>query len=704
MKDGQKNKNQLVAESEESGFRVNKLVISTGVQTLAGELPGEYSENLINVLNSMEDGVYIVNQDYDIEFVNTSLQKEFGPPEGMKCYRYFHDNSESCSWCKNQEVFAGKSVRWVWYSDKTKKTYDLTDTPIYKPDGSISKLEIFRDITEQKKAQEALQESEEKFRSIFSESPIGIHLFDQNGKSLYMNKSCREIFGIENESDLKDFRVFDDPNFPDEFKQKILKESESIRYVGEIDFDIIREFDVIKTSKSGKITIDTQFTPLFSGNSDSPVGFLAHIQDITERIKADENLKWEANLNAALVELSQVLITPSRSIETISLMILDYARLLTGSEHGYVSPVDPDTGNLVSSTITYMMGKQCIVTGDDKRIEFPIGPDGKYPSLWGHVLNTRQSFYTNEPSDHPTSAGIPEGHIPVRNFLSTPAMYDDKLVGQIALANNEKGYSDRDLEAIEKLARMYALAFESNRADTELQQKNVELKRALKVKTEFLSMVSHELRTPLVPIIGYSELLADGLLGDIPAEAVDSVNIIKDRAQYLAKLIEDLLVLTRMEGGKIILDLKPINVAKRVREIIADYRLVQHAKPVSVDWSGEEFTVLADQTRVHQILRNLIENAIKFSNETVHITFQTRCEFSKGIITVYDNGIGIPAEHLPRVFDRFYQVEDVDIRKHGGTGLGLAITKELTELMGGTISVSSEVGKGSTFTIILPLA
>ena len=113
--------------------------------------------SLIGILESMKDGVYIVNQQYDIEYVNPSLMEKFGPYEGKKCYDYFHDGKEVCSWCKNQDVFAGKTVRWEWYSFKNQRTYDLIDSPLRNPDGSISKLEIFRDITDLKQTQKLLQ-------------------------------------------------------------------------------------------------------------------------------------------------------------------------------------------------------------------------------------------------------------------------------------------------------------------------------------------------------------------------------------------------------------------------------------------------------------------------------------------------------------------------------------------------------------------
>jgi len=240
-------------------------------------------------------------------------------------------------------------------------------------------------------------------------------------------------------------------------------------------------------------------------------------------------------------------------------------------------------------------------------------------------------------------------------------------------------------------------------AQEEIKAKNIELESALKIQKELLSMVSHELRTPLVPIVGYSDLLLSETFGTLPEESVEPVRVIRDRAQDLVKIVEDLFIITDLERDNLKLKLEHLSVAANIREMIVEFESYTHTKDVSIEWAGKDFTVCADRTRLHQIIGNLIDNAIKYSSDRVKIIIDSQVVGEMGIVTVKDNGIGISEHNQPHVFDRFYQAEEIDTREHGGSGLGLAITRELVELMGGTISVESEPGVGSTFSFSLPI-
>ncbi len=154
----------VVRDSQGRVVESRSMVVDITRRKQAEEALLREKDNLVRVFEAIQDGIYVVDQQYNIQYVNPVLVKDFGPYEGRKCYKYFHDQEKACSWCKNRDVFAGKTVRWEWYSLKSQRTYDLIDTPLKNADGSLSKLEIFRDITERKWAEDELQRLYEQAR------------------------------------------------------------------------------------------------------------------------------------------------------------------------------------------------------------------------------------------------------------------------------------------------------------------------------------------------------------------------------------------------------------------------------------------------------------------------------------------------------------------------------------------------------------
>lgn len=215
--------------------------------------------------------------------------------------------------------------------------------------------------------------------------------------------------------------------------------------------------------------------------------------NIIETTRAKESLAWESNVNEALSDLYAPLISSSSSIEDMTGIILDRARILTKSEHGYVSSIEPHTGHSICHTLSEMMGDLCKVSDENKTITFPRGEDGTYHGLWGHSLNTSESFYSNSSETHSSSKGLPDGHIPLKRFLSVPVMLGEKLVGQIALANKEEDYTDQDLEAVRRLAEFYALAIQRIRVEEALQQAHDLLERRVEERTRELEQSNKRL-------------------------------------------------------------------------------------------------------------------------------------------------------------------------------------------------------------------
>ena len=223
------------------------------------------------------------------------------------------------------------------------------------------------------------------------------------------------------------------------------------------------------------------------------------------------------------------------------------------------------------------------------------------------------------------------------------------------------------------------------------------------VRQEFLSNVSHELRTPLTSIIAFVETLESGAMED--SESCQRfLSIIRKNASRMHALIDDILELTAIEGGNVQLRTAPVELYELVQEVCASLAAKAAAHNVTLENTVKpEVVVHADVRRLEQMLTNLIDNAIKFSREhgTVRISHEPG---TRDRIMVQDNGDGIPAQHLERLFERFYRIDRARSRDMGGTGLGLAIVKHLALLHGGEVTVTSEVGKGSTFTIHLPKA
>ena len=245
----------------------------------------QYERNKLNgIFEAMEDGVYLVDQDYNIQYLNPVLLKEFGPVDGKKCYAYFHDRTEVCPWCLNQRVFAGETVRWEWTSLKNGKIYDLLDTPMRQSDGSIWKLEIFRDITEKKRAEEALYKSEEQLKLQISRMPFGYIVWDTGFRVVSWNPAAERIFGFT----------------PEEAKGKhpydLIVPKEAQPHV-DVIWRRLLEGDTAAHSINENLTKDGRTiicewtnTPLRYHNGDI-IGVLSMVQDITERRKAENALQ-----------------------------------------------------------------------------------------------------------------------------------------------------------------------------------------------------------------------------------------------------------------------------------------------------------------------------------------------------------------------------------------------------------------------------
>ena len=230
------------------------------------------------------------------------------------------------------------------------------------------------------------------------------------------------------------------------------------------------------------------------------------------------------------------------------------------------------------------------------------------------------------------------------------------------------------------------------------------LKQLERTREEFVANVSHELRTPLSLIKGYVETLLDGARNE-PAIAERFLKIIERNTQRLDLLIQDLLTISALESERIKLNLQPVELRLLIEKIFADLKPPAENKNVELVNQLPELTATADANRLEQVLANLVDNAIKYGRAQGHVTVGgKKLDDGKLEIFVQDDGPGIPAESLDRVFERFYRVDKARSRDQGGTGLGLSIVKHIVQAHGGEVWVKSELGKGATFFFTLPAA
>lgn len=311
----------------------------------------------------------------------------------------------------------------------------------------------------------------------------------------------------------------------------------------------------------------------------------------------------------------------------------------------------------------------------------------------------------------------------VTSFVCAPLKSTQHILGFLAAGRGEEPCTQEDLDLLRTIASNVAVALDNAQAyqglaeltqtleqrvrerTQELQAANEKLQELDRLKSAFVSIVSHELRTPMTSIKGYVENMLDGLTGALTEKQTYYLSRVKHNAERLTRMINDLLDLSRIEAGRVELNLNPVPVRDLVADVTEAFQTMAQQKRLRLvaQHEGESAEIRADRDKLHQILTNLIQNAFKFTPEGGEIRVDTRV-VGEGYVefSVADTGCGIPAHELARVFERFYRGESVQTEQWGA-GLGLAITKSLVELHGGNIWVESTVGQGSRFRFTIPL-
>lgn len=319
-----------------------------------------------------------------------------------------------------------------------------------------------------------------------------------------------------------------------------------------------------------------------------------------------------------------------------------------------------------------------------------------------HVLRTGEPGVAAEVTDeHLVAVARDPAHldlmrrIGIRSVMIVPLSAGRQVFGAITLAISagSRRYTTADLAFATELARRAALAIENARLYEQAQSAN-------RLKDEFLATLSHELRTPLNVILGRTRMLRG--MGAIPVKAVE---IVERNAEMLHRLVEDLLDISRISIGQVILSIQPVNLGAIAQAVAASLEPMAQSKGIHVEVAcvAQPPALLADPMRLHQVVWNLLTNAVKFTPDGGSVAVDVDDTPAHARLVVTDSGEGIAREFLPHVFDMFRQAEPANTRRYGGLGLGLSIVRRLVELHGGTVHAHSDgEGRGATFTVRLP--
>lgn len=302
--------------------------------------------------------------------------------------------------------------------------------------------------------------------------------------------------------------------------------------------------------------------------------------------------------------------------------------------------------------------------------------------------------------------------------LFSPISTADKFFGLVEVFREEK-FSHEDATCFQTLVKQVSLPLESATLYEELQNTNKKLEKLEQLKSEFISIVSHELRTPLTAIKNSLNIILSGKSGEIPSAMANFLNMASRNVSRLAGIINDLLDLSKIEAGKLEYRFEKFEIKTPLDNVCGTFISMAQEKNITLDFDIQPdlSPCYGDLDRIEQVLSNLVSNAIKFTQENGNIKISAKDAVIEDIekcppnlkegyikISVKDTGIGISSEDIPKVFDKFQQIESALVRKVGGTGLGLSIARQLIEDHRGCIWAESEVGLGSEFSFLLPKA
>jgi PAS domain S-box-containing protein len=577
----------------------------------------------------------------------------------------------------------------VFATDSTDPADSTPDLSVLKPGDPMAVSTLL--------AQKTILETElRKYRTLIENSGDMMYAVDFAGNITFISNNVERILGYKADKLLgKNFLTFVPPDAQSAAAQRLAKQM-----AGGAQGTFTAEF---VASDGRRIPVEINGRNYYENNL--PVLNVGLIRDITRRRAMEAQVLRRNRELTALYSVASVL---NQSLDMNELLETCLDRLLDA--------VTVETGGIL---LLDAKGEPTLSAGRNFSDDFGLILDeliGDWNEISRVVRQGDVLFY----NDLNTIEGIDPALIARSGYkfvVMGPLQSKDRVLGGFVLAGKQnQTFTQDDRELVLSVGKQVGMALQTaelysalNQTVEELRKTNDQLAEATRHKSEFLAVMSHELRTPLNAIIGFSELLEDQAFGTLNKKQARYVENIHTSGKHLLALVNDVLDLAKVEAGKMELQLDKISVRELVNEIFMSTGSLAMGKQIALSTPVQQsdVRVLADRGRFKQILYNLVSNAIKFTPDGGHVNVSHRITRQDGFdwleLSVTDNGIGIKPEDQSRIFEEFQMVDSTLSKRQQGTGLGLALSRRLAELHGGTLTVQSEFGAGSTFIFAMPL-
>jgi PAS domain S-box-containing protein len=590
----------------------------------------------------------------------------------------FLESTEEFLRSQDPGKYTGRMHLPILRADGTERTVELTPLPLVVG-GQIFFCSFARDVTELERANTALAASEARVRLLSELAPVGIARTDGTGTCAYVNERWCALNGrlaaaILGTSWLESVHPGDLPRVRREWVRARAAGSEL-----RTDFRLRRH-------AGEPLWVHAAVTSL-ADQADLPRGFMVAFTNVTARKRAEQERD-----RLLVAEQAAVRDLRDQTERLNALLAAAIPGVLVLDEHSVIVQANQSLCDLLG--IEEPPAKLTGVSAGQLR-----GPARRTFAKPAEVLDRIAGYYIRRERVEGLRFPCVDGRMLECDYWPVSAGGQDRgglvLLWDMSERAAQERERDRRLEA--ELASRHA----AENARQELSEQNDELRELDELKTRFLATVSHELRSPLTSIVSYAELIRDeDRLSPTGARFLD---VISRNAERITKLVGDLLLLSRIEAGMIPLELAQLSVAEVVTEAVQAAAPGAAQQGVTLDGSAPDGPpVLADRARLVQVIDNLIANAVKFTDEGGQVRVTAAVASREWRIDVRDSGIGIPPDEISRLFDRFFRASNAAVADRPGSGLGLSIVKEVAELHGGRVEVSSTLGAGTTVHLFLP--